>query len=75
MILLDVGSRSAPRAKGRPVSATAGSLSGLRLLIVDDEADARDLVREVLEGAGAKLLANGSAGWLMPRSGTFPRSR
>jgi CheY-like chemotaxis protein len=46
--------------RSRPISAI-GSLSGLRLLIVDDEADARDLVREVLEGAGAKLMAAGSA--------------
>ncbi|MBL8533733.1 MAG: PAS domain S-box protein [Betaproteobacteria bacterium] len=36
-------------------------LTGLRLLVVDDEPDARDLARRVLEGQGATVLAASSA--------------
>ena len=36
-------------------------LTGVRLLVVDDEPDARDLARRVLEGQGATVLAASSA--------------
>jgi signal transduction histidine kinase len=45
----------------RAVPTTTPSLSNLRVLVVDDEADARDLVREVLESSGAAVFAAGSA--------------
>jgi signal transduction histidine kinase len=48
-------------ARARVVSTAAASLTNLRVLIVDDEADARDLVREVLESSGAAVWAAGSA--------------
>lgn len=38
------------------------SLANLRILVVDDDEDARDVVREVLELAGATVVAVGSAG-------------
>lgn len=38
------------------------SLSGVRVLVVDDEADARELLTLVLEGCGADVLSVGSAG-------------
>lgn len=47
--------------RSRAVSTAAASLANLRVLIVDDEADARDLVREVLESSGAAVLTAGSA--------------
>jgi signal transduction histidine kinase len=47
--------------RARSFSTAAASLSNLRALIVDDEVDARDLVREVLESSGAAVLAAGSA--------------
>jgi PAS domain S-box-containing protein len=37
------------------------ALAGLRILVVDDEADARNLVRRVLEERGAEVLAASSA--------------
>ncbi len=39
----------------------ASSLAGLRVLVVDDEADARTLARRVLEERGAEVVAVGSA--------------
>jgi PAS domain S-box-containing protein len=36
-------------------------LHGLKALVVDDEADARDLIRRLLEEAGAEVLTAGSA--------------
>ena len=39
----------------------ASSLAGLRVLIVDDELDARTLARRVLEERGAEVVAVGSA--------------
>lgn len=36
---------------------TANTLSGLRVLIVDDEADVRELLRTVIEESGAKVIA------------------
>ena len=39
----------------------ASSLAGLRVLVVDDEPDARSLARRVLEERGAEVVAVGSA--------------
>jgi CheY-like chemotaxis protein len=39
----------------------APSLDGLRILVVDDERDTRDLLKEVLEGCGAKVVTCASA--------------
>jgi signal transduction histidine kinase/CheY-like chemotaxis protein len=43
-----------------PASSTV-SLNGIRVLVVDDEPDARDLLRTVLECAHAEVLTAGSA--------------
>jgi signal transduction histidine kinase/PAS domain-containing protein/ActR/RegA family two-component response regulator len=40
----------------------AFDLSGLKVLVVDDEADARDLIKRVLEECGAEVLTAASAG-------------
>jgi CheY-like chemotaxis protein len=42
------------------LAALAGSLRGVNVLLVDDEADARDLFKTVLEGSGACVTAVGS---------------
>jgi signal transduction histidine kinase len=42
-------------------AATSVSLKDVRALVVDDEPDTRELLREVLEGAGASVLAVDSA--------------
>ena len=42
--------------------AIPGALSGLRILVVEDEADARELVVEVLGSYGAEVLTAGSTG-------------
>ena len=47
--------------RGRPPIA-AKSLAGLRVVVVDDEPDARDLVQRALEGAGAEVMCTASAG-------------
>ena len=46
--------------RGRP-AATDGSLGGLSVLVVDDEADARTMLAAVLGQLGAGVLAAGSA--------------
>jgi signal transduction histidine kinase/CheY-like chemotaxis protein len=37
------------------------ALAGLKLMLVDDESDARDLVEDILRGAGARVVSAGSA--------------
>jgi CheY-like chemotaxis protein len=43
------------------VRAQPAVLAGLRLLLVDDEDDARDLIEDMLRGAGARVVSAGSA--------------
>jgi PAS domain S-box-containing protein len=50
---------SAPPTSNRPRSPT---LTGVRVLVIDDEPDARDLLLTVLETAGASVFTAGSAG-------------
>lgn len=52
--------RSHPGANG-PLAGNTPSLAGLRILVVDDEADAREVVALVLSGAGAEVAAVESA--------------
>jgi len=52
--------REAPEARvqtsvGGSVSGSMPSLAGLRILIVDDQADSREVVSEIVGGAGAKI--------------------
>jgi CheY-like chemotaxis protein len=49
----------AVRAEGWPVQG--GSLEGVRVLVVDDESDARDALALVLERCGARVTVAGSA--------------
>ncbi len=42
-------------------SAAQASLRGLRVLVVDDEPDAREVIRHVLESSGARVLLAASA--------------
>ena len=56
----------APRARPRterpaPPRSPAADLSGLKVLAVDDHADARELVRQILEDCGARVTTAGSA--------------
>jgi signal transduction histidine kinase/response regulator RpfG family c-di-GMP phosphodiesterase len=44
-----------------PSAAQSDVLGGLRILIVDDEADTRELVQEVLARQGAEVRSSGSA--------------
>jgi PAS domain S-box-containing protein len=51
-----------PSRGDRPLTARLPSLHDLRVLVVDDEPDARALVAEVLMLRGAEVVAVGSAG-------------
>ena len=44
-----------------PVTATAGALRGIRVLLVDDDAGARELFRTIMELAGATVTTAASA--------------
>jgi NO-binding membrane sensor protein with MHYT domain/CheY-like chemotaxis protein/two-component sensor histidine kinase len=49
------------RANAAPVQGDAADLSGLRVLLVDDEQDARDLVEHILSQNGASVITAASA--------------
>ncbi len=48
-------------ASERPPTGALSTLAGIRVVVVDDEQDARDLVTAVLEQAGAVVTSVGSA--------------
>jgi PAS domain S-box-containing protein len=49
------------RARALPLGQSAISLRGIRVLVVDDEPDARELIRRLLEDAEAEVLTTASA--------------
>ena len=51
----------ATRGSDRPPMSAGAVLSGIRVIVVDDEQDARELVTAVLEQAGAVVTSVGSA--------------
>jgi CheY-like chemotaxis protein len=55
----DVAGQPAVRSEGWPVQG--GSLEGVRVLVVDDESDARDALALVLERCGARVTVAASA--------------
>ncbi|MDF3071690.1 MAG: cph1 2 [Polyangiaceae bacterium] len=62
-------SRGGPNA-APPILELRPELAGLRMLVVDDEPDARELVTTLLEGNGVEVTAAGSGGealMLLPR--------
>lgn len=54
--------RTHPRSGGKPkIDHPPQSLAGIRVLVVEDEPDARDLIRRVLTDAQATVILAGSA--------------
>jgi len=51
-----------PEIESHPLTDKHPSLNELRVLVVDDEPDARELVAAVLTGRGAEVVSVGSAG-------------
>jgi PAS domain S-box-containing protein len=62
--------RLAPDAGSKPLPRTGGRLSGLRVLVVDDQADARDLLALVLTEEGGVVHVAGSASEALDRLAT-----
>ena len=59
--LMAPNERGAARPSDRPPVSQASALMGIRIVVVDDEQDARDLVTAVLQQAGAIVTSVGSA--------------
>ncbi|MBV9733224.1 MAG: PAS domain S-box protein [Verrucomicrobia bacterium] len=58
----DEGEREHPRSRARESTVPPGiSLEGIRVLAIDDDADARSLLQVMLEAAGATIYLAGSA--------------
>jgi PAS domain S-box-containing protein len=53
--------RAHPRTEKKPPLKALGNLTGIRVMAVDDEADALGLLRVVLEAAGAEVITISSA--------------
>jgi PAS domain S-box-containing protein len=53
--------RAHPRTEKKPPLRALGNLTGIRVMAVDDEADALGLLRVVLEAAGAEVVTISSA--------------
>lgn len=60
---IDGAERVHPRAAvaANPAKVRGISLAGIKALVVDDDADARDIVRRVLVAAGAEVISAASA--------------
>jgi signal transduction histidine kinase/CheY-like chemotaxis protein len=52
---------SAERRQSSAPATSAGRLDGIRVLVVDDEPEARELFASILETAGARVVTAGSA--------------
>ncbi len=59
-VWLPSGDQAGPADEAEPARAGRTSLAGLRIVVVDDEPDARSLVATVLTRAGATVTAVGS---------------
>ncbi len=60
-----------PKTGDLPFAAPAGSLANVRVLVVDDEPDAREVARQLLEDAGAVVATAVSARTALEQLGTF----
>jgi CheY-like chemotaxis protein len=63
------GETTRPLIGSNPPAERQPSLDGVRVLIVDDEPDARELVAVVLMGRGAEVVTVGSAGEALEEMG------
>ena len=63
-------SRVHPRADHGRIEPTVSSLDGIRVLVVDDEADSLAMAREILESAGAAVTTAASGGIALQMLGT-----
>jgi signal transduction histidine kinase/ActR/RegA family two-component response regulator len=57
--------------RARVLGDSSGELEGLRVLVVDDEPDARELISEILSSAGVEVRMAGSAEAAMREIETF----
>jgi CheY-like chemotaxis protein len=70
-LLEDGASARAPRSR-TAVRAGAAPLAGVRVLVVEDEPDAREIARRVLEESGAAVTAVASAGEALASLAVLP---
>ena len=56
----DADGRQFPSSSSGGAPLAEGELAGLKVVVVDDQSDARDLIKRVLEGAGARARLAGT---------------
>jgi CheY-like chemotaxis protein len=57
--------------RGREIRPVAAMLQGVRVMIVDDDRDAHDLVAEIVRGAGGTVAVASSSGEALDTIGAF----
>ena len=71
LLLPQQGDENFDRQTGFFVKAAKNDFAGIRILVVDDDADSREMLRYVLEDTKAHIMTAGSAGEALAQFSTF----
>ena len=71
LLLPQKGDENFDRQTGFFVKAAKNDFAGIRILVVDDDADSREMLRYVLEDTKAHIMTAGSAGEALAQFSTF----
>jgi CheY-like chemotaxis protein len=71
LLLPQKGGENSDRQTGFFVKAAKNDFAGIRILVVDDDADSREMLRYVLEDTRAHIMTAGSAGEALAQFAAF----